>query len=156
MSILGQWAIKIRPSARKFLKSVVKTGFHVSSGNTLKWNLFFKKKLKLSSIWGSNRKRLSCFAEQFLGGLQKSILNVEMIVLGKMVMVCLENSCLWLPSIFQSNFFSFAVQVFLPGWQKLHSRCPMKHFREKCFYEKFQYNFVDLVYWKKKCWPVDE
>ena len=156
MSILGQWAIKIRPSARNFLKSC-KNWILCVQQNTLKWNLFFKKKLKSSSIWGSNRKRFSCFVEQFLGGLQKSILYVEMIVLGKMVVVCLENSCLWLPSIFQSNFFSFAVQVFfLPGWPKLHSRCPMKHFREKCFYEKFQYNFVYLVYWKKMltCWWI--
>ena len=79
--------------------------------NTLMWNLFFKKKLKFSSTWGSKRKRFSCFVEWFLGGLQKSILNVGMIVLGKMVMVCLENSCLWLPSNFQSKFLSFEVQV---------------------------------------------
>ena len=79
-----------------------------------------------------------------------------MSVLGKMVMVCLENSCLWLPSNFQFKFLSFAVQVFLPGWSKLHSKCPMKHFREKCFYEKFQHNFVDLLYWKRNCCSFDQ
>ena len=62
--------------------------------------------------------------------------------------------------------FELSVQVsqfcgasFFPGWSKLRSKCPMKHLREKCFYEKIQHNFVDLVYWKiwkTKCSPVDE
>ena len=88
----------------KVFKKCCKNWILCVQRNTLKWNLFFKKKLKLSSIWGSNRKRFSCFVEQFLGGLQKSILNVEMIVLGKVVIFLFGK---FMPLI----TFDFSVQL---------------------------------------------